>query len=160
LRTQISALDKLEPVSDIRTMDEYLSESVAEPRSYMSILGAFALISLVLAGVGIYGVVSHSVTERTHEIGVRMALGATRVELLKMILRRGMAMSGGGIVIGLVGAFGLGRLISTYLYGITSRDAPTLLMISVILAIVGLAACLIPARRAALLDPVGALRYE
>jgi putative ABC transport system permease protein len=160
VRNAVQAIDPDQPVFDIKTMNEWVSETIAQRRLNMILLGTFALVALLLASVGIYGVMSYSVTQRTHEIGIRMALGAQRSDVLKMILGQGMALTLIGIGIGLAGALFLTRLMSSLLFAVSAVDPLTFIAVSVLLAIVSLLACYIPARRAMKVDPMVALRYE
>jgi putative ABC transport system permease protein len=141
-------------------MDEIISESLATQRVSLILLGAFAVLALGLASSGIYGVISYVVQQRTQEIGVRMALGAKRYDVLRLILAEGMKMAGIGVVVGLAAAFGLTRLMASLLFGVSATDPLTFTVVAVVLAIVALAACYIPARRAMRVDPMVALRYE
>lgn len=147
-------------MSRTQTMDQVISDSLASQRFSMTVLGAFALLALLLASVGIYGVVSYLVGQRTQEIGVRVALGAHRSDVLRMILREGMKMTLAGVVIGLAAAFGLTHLMASLLFGVSSTDPTTFGVVTVLLVLVALAACYLPARRATRVDPMVALRYE
>jgi putative ABC transport system permease protein len=147
-------------IEDVGTMNRRLELSVAPQRLNVVLLGTFAFIALVLAMAGIYGVMAHSVAQRTQEIGVRMALGAQLTDVLTMVLRSGISLALIGIVIGLAGAFGLTRLMSTLLFGVTPTDAVTFASVAAILFVVALLACYLPARRATKVDPMVALRYE
>jgi len=160
LQQAIWEVDKNLPVSRPDTVEHHLSDLVAEPRLYTLLLGVFAAIALILASVGIYGVMSYSVTERTHEIGVRVALGAERRDVLALVIRRGLILALGGVAIGLVGAFALTRVLSGLLYDISATDTITFIAIGFVLTGVALGACLAPASRATKVDPMIALRYE
>jgi predicted permease len=143
-----------------QTMSEIISSSLAQQRFSMILLGAFAALALVLAGVGIYGVISYGVGQRTHEIGIRMALGAQPMHIVSLILRRGGMLALAGVALGLASALGLTRLMSSLLYGVRPTDPLTFAGVAVLLTLVALAACYIPARRATKVDPMVALRYE
>ncbi len=160
VRSELQSLDGNQPVYSIRTLDSVLSESVATPRFRTFLLGVFAAVALILAVVGIYGVMSYSVSQRKHEIGIRMALGAQGSDVLKLVVGQGMKLALIGVVLGVAGAYGLTRLMSSLLYGVTATDPATFIVIPVILVGVALAACAVPARRATRVDPMIALRYE
>ena len=153
-------IDKNLPVSGGETVEQHLANLVAEPRLYTMLLGVFAAVALILASVGIYGVMSYSVTERTHEIGIRMALGAKQRDVLALVVRQGMVLALAGVAVGLAVALALTRVMSSLLYGVTATDPFTFLLIPILLAAVALAACYLPARRAMKVDPMIALRYE
>jgi putative ABC transport system permease protein len=154
------SLDKDLPVAHIRTMDQLLSDSVDQPRFRTVLIEIFALVALSLATVGIYGVLAYSVSQRKHEIGIRMALGAKRSDLLWLVVGRGMLLTLIGVVIGVTGAFALTRFLSTLLYGVRPTDPATFVAVPLLLACVALLACGIPARRAMRVDPMIALRHE
>jgi len=160
VKSQIWSVDKDQPVSRIQTMDQILSASVARRRLYVVLLGVFAWIALLLAATGIYGVVSYSVTQRTREIGIRVALGAERVDVLRLILAQAAKLALAGEVIGFLVALGLTRLMASMLFGIGAADPLTFASVAILLTAVALAACYIPARRAMRVDPMVALRYE
>jgi len=141
-------------------MTEVVARSVWKERLYTALFGVFAAVALILATVGIYGVMSYAVTQRTREIGLRMALGAQRSDVLKMVVGHGVLVTATGIGIGVVAAVGLTRLMSSLLFNVTATDPITFVAVSVVLAGVALAACFVPARRAAKVDPMVALRYE
>ena len=159
-RAKIRELDRDVPISNVNTMEQLVAQSVAQRRFGMFLLGIFALLALLLAAIGIYGVVSYTVTQRTQEIGVRMALGASASDVLKMVLRNGMSLALIGVGLGLVGAFGLTRLMSRLLFEVKPTDVTTFTLVSVGLIVVALLACYLPARRAMKVDPLEALRYE
>lgn len=159
-RNVIHSLDPQQPVGEISTMEQLLSTSVAKSRFSAWLLTVFSVVALVMATVGIYGVMSYSVLQRTHEIGVRMALGAQRFDVLKLVVRQGIVLGVAGVAAGLVASFGLTRLISTLLFEVTATDAATFAAVSVGLFLVTLIACYVPARRATRVDPLKALRYE
>ncbi len=156
----IHAADARVPVGRVRTMDEILSGSVSLERLVMLLLAVFAALALVLAAVGVYGVMSYLVTQRAHEIGVRVALGAVRGDVLALVLRRGLALTGAGVGLGLAGAAALSRLLGSQLYGVRPFDPATFVAVGGLLVVVALVACVVPARRAARVDPVAALRSE
>jgi len=148
------------PLLNVRTMDDAVSASLSPQRFAMLLLAAFAALALLLAVVGIYSVMSYSVSRRTHEIGIRVALGASRVEVLMLVVRQGLALALIGSAIGIAGALLLSRLMSSQLYGVSPTDPITFVAVSVLLTVVAVAACYIPARRAMQVDPMVALRYE
>jgi putative ABC transport system permease protein len=156
----VKQLDPGLPVSDIATMEQRMSDSVAESRFSTLLLGIFAVVAIVLATVGIYGVTSFAVTARQHEIGIRMAIGAQPADVERMFIRRGIALTLTGLGLGLIASFALTRLMAGLLFGITSRDPLTFIVMAVLLLIVAMLACYIPARRATRVDPLVALRYE
>ena len=160
LQQAIWEVDKDLPVSGAETVEHHLSDLVAEPRLYTLLLGVFAGVALILASVGIYGVMSYSVTERTHEIGIRMALGAKQRDVLSFVVRQGVMLALVGVAIGLAVAVALTRVMSSLLYGVTATDPMTFLLVPLLLATVALLACYVPARRATKVDPMIALRYE
>jgi len=160
VRQAVAEVDSIVPVSDIQTMDHIVSESVTQPRFNLFLLGLFSAIALLLSAAGIYGVTAYSVTQRTQELGIRLALGAQVSDVLKMILGQGMTVIAIGLVIGLAAAFGLMRLMRSLLFGVGENDPLTFVAITLVLAGVALLACFIPARRAAKVDPLIALRAE
>ncbi|HEV7475792.1 MAG TPA: ABC transporter permease [Pyrinomonadaceae bacterium] len=160
LREQIQAVDPNLPVFGVQKLEDVVSESMANRRFAVQMIGLFGLVALLLAGIGIYGVMSYAVTQRTHEIGIRLALGAQGQDVLKMVVRQGLTLAVIGVGIGLVAAFALSRLISGLLYGVSATDPLTFLIIAGLLTVVALLACYIPARRATKVDPLIALRYE
>jgi len=147
-------------LNDIRTVDQIKELSMATNRLQTTLLVVFGATALLLAGIGIYGVISYSVVQRTHEIGIRAALGASRNSLLRMVLGQGLVLTGVGLAIGLGGALGLTRLMATILYGVGARDPATLVSVAAVLAAVAVVACYVPVRRATKVDPMVALRYE
>jgi putative ABC transport system permease protein len=160
LKAAIWSVDKDQPVYNIRTMDAIVSETKATPKLSLALMSVFAGLALLLAAIGIYGVVSYSVAQSTHEIGIRMALGARTADVLKLMLGNGMVLTVIGVVIGLIASVGLGRIMSTILYGIKGTDFVTLTSVSLLLIVVALVASYIPARRATRVDPMIALRAE
>jgi putative ABC transport system permease protein len=160
VRNAVWAVDKDQPVSNIDTMDNIVAKAVARQRFSTLLLGIFATLALVLAAVGIYGVMSYSVAQRTREIGIRMALGAQRSDVLKMTVQQGMKLVGLGLLIGVGTAFVLTRLMSSLLFGVSATDPVTFLAIAFVLMAVAACASYIPALRATKVDPMVALRYQ
>jgi predicted permease len=160
VQREIRKVDPDVPASNIKTMEQYLSDSVSPRRFNLWLLTVFAAAALVLATVGIYGVMSYSVAQRTREIGVRMALGAQRRDILRMVVGHGMLLAVMGLAAGLVGALALSRLMGGLLYQVSTTDPATYILLTFFLLLVTLAACLVPARRATKVDPMVALRYE
>jgi putative ABC transport system permease protein len=160
VKSAIWAVDAYQPISRIRTMDQILSESLARRRLYMVLLGVFAGAALLLAAVGIYGVVSYSVSQRTHEMGIRLALGAQRSDVLRLILGQGTGVALTGIGLGIVASLALTRMMASLLFGVSPTDPLTFAGVATLLITVALAACYIPARRAMRVDPMVALRWE
>jgi putative ABC transport system permease protein len=159
-RRAVNEIDKDVPVYRMRTLPDYLSQSIAQPRLNAMLVGLFALIALLLAAAGIFGVMSYSVTQRTQEIGIRLALGAQRYDVLRLIIGQGMRFVVAGVVLGLIGVFICTRLLQSLLFGVGATDLRTMLAVTLILTAVAFIACLLPARRATLVDPVQALRAE
>jgi putative ABC transport system permease protein len=157
LRREVQAIDKDQPNYNVRTMDDVVMNSLGTRRVSMQLFAVFAIAALFLAAIGIYGVMAYSVTQRTQEIGIRMALGAQRRHVLGLVVRQGMTLAAIGVVVGLAGAFALTRVIGSLLYGVTATDPATFLWIPILLASVSFFACYVPARRAARLDPIKAL---
>ncbi len=160
VRNELQQMDPEQPMAAIATMDELLSGSLSRSRFTMLVLGVFAALALVLASVGIYGVIAYSVTQRTQEFGIRIALGASRRDVLRLVLGQGTRLTLLGIGLGIVAALVVTRLMATLLYGISATDPVTFTAVALLLALVALAACYIPARRATRVDPIVALRYE
>jgi putative ABC transport system permease protein len=160
IRTQLAGIDRTQPLFDVKPLDVALADSIAPRRFNLLLLSTFAGSALLLALVGIYGVIAYSVAQRTHEIGVRMALGAQRREVVRMVVRQGMAIALAGIVIGVAAALALTRVIASLLYDVTPTDPGTFAVVASGLAITAFAACCGPALKAALVDPIVALRCE
>jgi putative ABC transport system permease protein len=154
------SFDRNLAISEVLTMDAVVADANAQSRFEMQLLTIFAAVALVLATVGIYGVISYSATRRTHEIGVRMSLGATRRDVLLLIVRQGMRLALVGSLTGIVGALLLSRLMTKLLYGVQPTDPLTFVAVATGLAVVAILACYIPARRAMRINPMDALRYE
>jgi putative ABC transport system permease protein len=157
LRREVQAIDKDQPVYNVRTMDDVVANSLGTRRVSMQLFAVFACAALLLAAIGIYGVMAYSVTQRTQEIGLRMALGAQKSDVLGLVIRQGMSLTVIGVVVGLAGALALTRVIGNLLYGVTATDPATFVAIPLLLLFVALLACYLPARRAARLDPTRAL---
>jgi putative ABC transport system permease protein len=160
VRRIVAEVDKSAPVSEVKTMEHIVDEAVTQPRFNLFLLGLFGGIALLLSAAGIYGVTAYAVTQRTHEFGIRMALGAQVGDVLKMILGQGMRLIAVGIMIGLLASFALMRLLRSLLFGVSVTDPLTFVAITLVLMFVALLACYIPARRATKVDPLVALRYE
>jgi putative ABC transport system permease protein len=159
-RDVVHSLDKNAPVYGIRTAEEILGRSVANPRFNTLLLGLFAGVALILTAVGLYGVISCSVSQSTHEIGIRVALGAQVSDVLKLVVKQGMLLAAVGIVIGLAAAYGLTQLMANLLYEVGATDPWTFAIVAVLLLGIAVIACYLPARRATKVDPMVALRYE
>jgi putative ABC transport system permease protein len=160
VRQRVRALDDALPVATVRTMEEWVSTSATQPRLNAILLGVFAAVALIIAAIGVYGVLAYSVNQRTKEIGLRMALGAQRSGVLRLIVSEGMTVALIGIGIGLTGAVALSRVLTSMVYGVPVRDPLTYSAVAAGLGLVALAACIIPARRASKIDPMVALRQE
>ena len=160
IREQVRSLDPDQPITAVRTVNELLGRSLSEAKFSLWLLGLFAGLGLLLAAIGIYGVMVTAVTQRTHEIGLRMALGAQGRDVLWLVIRQGMIPVLIGVGVGLGAAVGLTRLMSSLLFGVSATDPLTMALITVLLTIVALIACYLPARRATKVDPLVALRYE
>ena len=160
VRNEVRGIDPDQPISAMKPMTEWVSSSVAAPRYRTTLFALFAALAMILAATGIYGVMSYTVAQRTHEIGVRMALGARRWDVLKLVVRQGMVLTLIGVVLGLLGAFGLTRVMSSLLFGVTTKDPLTFGVVAALLLAVAFLACFVPARRATKVDPLVALRYE
>jgi putative ABC transport system permease protein len=156
----VHEVDKGQSVAEVKTMDNYVSESLARPRVYSAMVTTFAVLALALAGIGIYGVISYSVSKRAHEIGIRMALGARRGSVLGLVMKQGLRLALIGTALGLIGALVLTRFLSSFLYGVKPTDPLTFITVSALLTAVALSATYLPARRATKVDPMVALRYE
>ena len=160
IQQQIRELDKDIPIANLATMDRLLANSVAVPRFRTLLLGAFAVLALALASIGTYGVISYSVTRRTHEIGIRMALGARSRDVMTLVIRQGLVVALIGVAIGLAGSFALTRLMDSLLFQVSTTDIGTFAGVAALLIVVAVLACWIPARRASRVDPMTALRCE
>src|SRR6476660_4068870 len=157
LRREVQALDKDQPIYNVRTMDDVVANSLGTRRVSMQLFAVFGCAALLLAALGIYGVMAYSVAQRTHEIGIRMALGAQKSDVLRLVVRQGMTLTLIGVIVGLGGAFALTRVMTNLLFGVGASDPTTFIVISLLLIAVAFVACYLPARRAAKLDPVIAL---
>jgi putative ABC transport system permease protein len=160
IRSQLASMDSALPLAHIRTMDQLVDESLVEQRFRTWLVSGFAALALLLSAIGIYGLISYSVSQRTREIGVRMALGAQRSSVLVLVLKEGLQVVAFGLLLGLVGSVSATRIIRSLLYSTSATDALSLVATSLTLLAVALLACYIPARRATKVDPMVALRYE
>jgi ABC-type antimicrobial peptide transport system permease subunit len=160
LRREVQRLDPTLPIYDAKTLTEHMQIPLFPARMAAIVLGSFGILALALAGIGIYGVMSYVVAGRTREIGLRMALGADRRNVLRLIVRQGMTLAVVGLGIGLLLAFAAARLLTSFLYGVSPGDPATFMGVALLLASVAFVACYVPARRATRVDPMIALRYE
>jgi putative ABC transport system permease protein len=160
VREKIHEIDPDLALANVKSMDEWLSTSAAQPRLNAVLLGVFAALALVIAAIGIYGVLAYSVNQRRREIGLRIALGAQPDRVLRLVVGEGMRVGVFGIVLGLLGGLGLGRVVSSLVYGVQVYDPSTFAGVAIVLGLVALTACVIPARRAARVDPIVALRTD
>jgi len=160
VRNSVKAQDSYLPLYNIKTMEEVIAASVSQQMLTVRLFGLFSLLALLLASLGVYGVMAYSVTQRTREIGIRMALGAPPRNIVKLVMKRGMFLVIAGVIIGLLGAFVLTRVVANLLFGISATDTITFLEITLLLVIISLLATLIPAWRATKVNPVNALRFQ
>jgi putative ABC transport system permease protein len=160
VRNEVRAIDRDQPIYNIKSMDQLVGEMIAQRRLNMILLAIFACVALLLAAVGIFGVMNYTVAQRTHEIGIRLALGASKADVLKLVVGQGMTLALFGVALGIIGAFIMMRLIASLLYGVSTTDPMIFAIVAALLILVAFFACYIPARRAAKVDPMIALRYE
>ena len=160
IRQEVSGLDSELPVYGVKSMPKFLDRLLSGPKSIAGVATVFGLIALMMASIGLYGVMSYSVSQRTRELGIRIALGASNNSVLKLVLREGSLLVGSGIIIGLAASTLVSRFLESFLYGISSTDPLTFVTIPVVLFLVALFASYLPARRAAKVDPMIALRFE
>ena len=160
VRQEVKAMDPDQPISAVKRMSDWVDSSVSSQRYSTTLLATFAALAMILAATGIYGVMSYTVAQRTHEIGVRMALGARRRDVLKLVVRHGMLLTLVGVLVGVAGALGLTRVMASLLFGVTAKDPLTFVAVAGLLSAVAFIACFVPALRATKVDPLVALRYE
>jgi putative ABC transport system permease protein len=160
VRREVQAVDSDQPLGNVRTLEDLLAQSLAPRRFSLLLVGVFAVVALLLGAVGLYGVLSYVVTQRTREIGVRMALGARRGDVVRLVIGHGMKLTLAGVAAGTVAALALTRLMTGMLFGVSATDPPTFALIALLLLAVALLACYVPARRATKVDPLTALRAE
>jgi putative ABC transport system permease protein len=160
LRQTVWSIDPNQPVANVTTLEQIVSDSISKPRLNMTLMALFGALALILAAVGIYGLLSYTVTQRTREMGIRLALGAQVGDVLRLVLKQGMVLALVGQAIGLVGALALTRLIRALLFGVTPTDVTIFAAVVAVLTAIALLACYLPARRATKVDPLKALRYE
>jgi putative ABC transport system permease protein len=160
LRSELQTVDRELPLHNVAMMEQVVAKRVTDPRFYTLLLGSFSALALILAAAGIYSVISYTVTQRTHEIGIRLALGAQTRDVLRLVVRQGMAIVFVGLALGLAGARALTRVLADFLYQVSVTDTATFALLSSLLAAVALLACYLPARRATKVDPLVALRHE
>ena len=160
VRAEFRSINSVMPLASTTTLESLLDDSLRERRFHLALLGAFAVVALLLAALGVYGVMSHATSERTHEIGVRMALGAVAMDVLRMVMRQGATLAIAGAIGGLIGAAAVTRLLRGMLYGVTPLDPLAYVAAGALLLAAAALACYVPARRASRLDPVRALRVE
>ncbi len=160
IRSELAAIDKDQPIHSFKPLEQSVDELSADRRFSTLLLAAFAALAAVLAAVGIYGVMSYTVTQRTHEIGIRIALGAQAGNVMSLVIKQGTKLAATGVTIGLVASFGLTRLIENLLFGVSALDRTTLALTTLMLVSITLLACYFPARRATKVDPMVALRHE
>jgi len=159
-RAAIKSVDADMPIFDVKSMTDVLSDSVSQPRFYAILLGSFAAIALVIASLGIYGVISYTVSQRTRELGIRIALGAQRERVVRLVIRQGLSLTLAGIIIGVAGAYVVTRLIASLLFGVAPADPITFVAVAATFVAVACMASYLPARRAASVDPIIAMRAE
>jgi putative ABC transport system permease protein len=160
LRSAVRDLNPNQPVVKVRTMEENISGSVSAPRFRATLLTIFAATALLLAVIGLYGLMVYTVNQRVHEIGIRMTLGAARADILRMVLKQGLTLALSGVLVGVVASLALGRILAGFLYAVSPTDPVTIIGVSALLTFVALVASYLPARRATRVDPMAALRYE
>jgi putative ABC transport system permease protein len=160
VKSEIAAVDRTLPPFRIMPLEQFRTDSLVSQRVNMWLSASFAMLALLLAAVGVYGVISYSVGQRRHEIGLRMALGANQGEVFRMVVARGLRLVASGAAVGVLVSLWLNRLLTNQLWGVTPADPPTLLLVAATLGLTGIIACAVPARRAAAVDPIAALRQD